>query len=128
MKPGEIRLKKWDKDLGRYVEVTRKGKVYDLDGRNVELFPVRVLAEALDRTSQSIQRWHREKTLPPPMFKTPGENVNRVYSKWQIINVAHLYVTRYDRKNRYFDKEKFLSEVRAVWYKTEFLPEVENNS
>lgn len=96
--------------------ITRVGKVYDINGRQVELFTIKVLAEAIDRTPQIVIRWERSGSFPAPIFVIKGKK-QRLYSKEQIINLHRLMLHRYQfRKAVTFDFKAFCRDVKAIFY------------
>ncbi len=112
---GEIVLPLFIDDQWRMCH--RRGRAFDVDGRIIELFPVRVLAEAIGRTPQSIKIWEKEKKFPAPMFKVPAENgnPNRWYSKTQIANIRACYKKVPSQR----ELNRFLKLAWEVFYKLE---------
>lgn len=115
---GEIVLPLYDAERKRWVMSHRRGRVFDVEGRTIELFPLKVLARAIARTPQAVKLWEHDKRFPEPMFKVPAGNKvpTRYYSKVQIANIRALY-KKYDTRKRGIDG--FLREVWKVFYKLE---------
>ena len=98
--------------------VRRKGQVFDINGEKLELFPIGVLAEAMDRSNKCILRWEKDKLFPKPLFKVPGKGEKkRWYSAMQITNCHRIAWHRHKfSKGRHFNPRTFCSEVRSVFY------------
>jgi len=121
IKVGEIHLPVY-KDK-RWVMAYRRGRVFEIDGRTLELFPVQVLAETIARTSQSIIKWEKSGLFPAPMFKIPvvPKRSNRWYSKIQIANIRAVY-QQYPKRH---EVRSFLKAVWPIFYQLEKTPEAE---
>lgn len=118
---GEIRLPIFQAKEKRWTVGYRRGRVFDVDGRSLELFPVHVLAETIGHSAQSIKRWERSKMFPAPMFKVPivAKRATRWYSKVQIANIRAVY-SQYPKKGQV---EEFCRQVWPVFYKLEMTEE-----
>ena len=102
----------------KWVPVTRKGTYFDIKGHTVELFRVKTLADALDRTVAVLRKWEREGFVPKPIYTIPGDQCKHWYSAAQIINCHRLMMGRYGGKKYLQDKAtftQFLADVTAVW-------------
>jgi len=102
----------------QFVPVKRTGTRYDLGGEVVELFRVKVFAEALDRTVLVVKAWEREGKIPKPLYKVEGDQCTHWYSAAQIINCHRLMMGKYQGK-KYLPKEeleRFLSLIGRVWH------------
>lgn len=69
-----------------------RGKVFQLPtGQVVELYPIQVLARALNRTDHAIRLWERAGEIPKPLFRiassSPAQEQRRYYSRVQIVNL-----------------------------------------
>lgn len=102
--------------------VNRKGKMFDVGGVSLEMFYVDVLAEAIDRTRQTVLNWEKEGRFPKPMFTIstakgqPGPR--RLYSSVQIQNLHHLMWGKYQcRNNHTFESEAWFADVKKVFYR-----------
>jgi hypothetical protein len=104
-----------------WVRVSRKGQVWQdpESGETIELFRVKIFAEALDRTTEAIKEWHKTGKLPPPLFVPEGEQCKHWYSATQIVNCHRLMTGKY-RGAKYIHNrvlfEQFIADVQAVWY------------
>lgn len=101
--------------------VKRKGRLYPVtETYAVELFTVRVFAEAMGRKNPVIRDLEIV-GLPLPMFKVKGREFRghaiRYYSGDQVL-LAHLLIDKYDgrRKNGGFDKVGFIEEMKRLFY------------
>lgn len=111
---GTIIVPQFDKD--RWMIQRKRGRVFECDGRRVELFPLSVLARAIGKTEQSIKLWEKAGKFPRPMFTVPiQKKITRWYSKEQIANIRALY-KQYPKKS---DHAKFLKAVWKVFYNLE---------
>lgn len=103
----------WDADMRQWKPVTRNGKKYRLDTDvDIDLFPIRVLAEAIGRTPQTIVIWEREGLFPGPVYNVQNHRCKRWYSRGQILGVAGAMRRLDCKRGKYFDKDGFLKEVR----------------
>ena len=125
-----IRFQKRDRDFemitkygAKFIwrEVVRKGRVYSVDGVEVELFTIKILSEAIGREQIQIKNWERRGQFPKPVFQVAGlrGTTRRFYSASQIMNLHRLYRYKYGGKG---DSPKlrilgsFLEDVRKVFY------------
>ena len=96
--------------------VQRKGSEFELEGVAVELFTVGILAEAMDRTNQSLLKWEKRGQIPKPMFQLEG-NKRRWYSSTQVTNLHRLVWGKYQcRKNHTLVLSAFFRDVGTVFY------------
>ena len=64
-----------------------KGKVLNINGRDITLYPISVLAQRLtkalkdERTTQTLRKWEVKGVIPPAIFRA-GQK--RLYAKEQI--------------------------------------------
>jgi hypothetical protein len=125
--PGEIEIRRYNTRLMCWEPAIEKGVVYEVDGEQIELFKLRVLAETIHYAAGHIKRWEREQKFPKPTFKvTHGRKFTRYYSKVQIANIRALYskyVNLYHAQGGRFQVNEFLKEVRLVFYQRHMLPE-----
>ena len=120
----------WDKAGKRLRTVERRGKMFEVDGVYVKLFPIRVMAEAIDRTTRTLGNWERQGLFPKPMFKVPGTNCLRWYSEAQILRLNQIWLEFRDQgKGMHFDRDAFLSRIREVFYKADLerIKELDDN-
>src|ERR1044072_4434176 len=74
-----------------------KARVFSLTGRQVELYPIRVLARALDRTPTMVTLWEKANLIPQAIFRLKSQEkhyILRWYSREQIINL-HQVMNRF---------------------------------
>jgi hypothetical protein len=96
--------------------VTRRGQHFEIGGKQIELFPVSVMAESIDRTPKCLIRWERAKLFPKPLFVIPGRRPQRWYSGYQIMNCHRIARMRYKFcKGRHFDPKAFCADLRSVF-------------
>ena len=101
----------------RFVQVTKKGTKFDLGGEIVELFRIKVLADALDRTVLVLKDWERKGQLPRPLYSIEGNQCTHWYSAAQIINCHRLMYGRY-RGRKYLPTEelsRFFADIKRIW-------------
>lgn len=140
-----VRVRVRDRDYMGYVnkhksakwrDVYRKGRYVFLEDQPLELFRLRVLSEALDRTPRCITWWEQRGLFPKSMFHlyNPKEAYEvRWYSAAQIVNLNNLFCLKYEGRKmlhwplygkrppllgRY---RQFFEDVRVVFYKREVL-------
>lgn len=70
------------------------GKSYDLNGKQVKLYPISKLSQALTdagitRDVQTIRKWEQLKVIPPTIFRSGGK---RLYSQEQIDAIVRVAV------------------------------------
>ena len=102
----------------QFVPVKKTGTRYDLGGETVELFRIKVLAEALDRTVLVVKQWEREGRIPKPLYQVEGDQCTHWYSAAQIINCHRLMMGKYKGK-KYLPQEelsRFCDEIKKVWH------------
>jgi hypothetical protein len=102
--------------------VVRKGKMFDVGGVQLELFYVDVLAEAIDRTKQTVLAWEKAGWFPRPMFSmstAPGQpGPRRMYSSVQIMNLHYRMHGHYQcRNNHTFDADNWFKDVRKMFFR-----------
>lgn len=114
----------------RFATVRKRGVQYDLGGEQIELFTVRVLAAALDRSRDTVLVWEELAHLPPPLFRTPfsrrseRDGTWRMYSGVQVVNANMLAMKHFGGRRRVDDSAllaRFAAELRGVWYSPELL-------
>lgn len=104
-----------------YRRVERLGSLFEVGGAVVELFPIGVLAEALERHPASLRQWERDGLLPPARYRRPGPvgRLARLYSAAQVTNLHRLYRARGGRRSvcphRPFDLAGFLAAASEVF-------------
>ena len=65
---------------------------YYRDGRSIELFTISHLADALERSPETIRRWERAGILPRPRYRrrsTSHRGERRLYSAGQIRRINY---------------------------------------
>jgi len=114
----KIHFDVYDRDTKMIKRVERRGRRFKVTAdTEVDLFPISVLAEALDRTTQTIMQWERLGLFPKPMYiVTETIRIRRWYSRDQILGIVKL-MKRYKKAKKtaigmHFDKEGFLAAVR----------------
>lgn len=98
-----------------------KALIYPLEGRTIELYRVGALADALEKTSQLIIKWEKDKLFPKPLYRMQGSgfgNCKRWYSKEQIVNLRKVWMLFPLRKGAGRHKNNFFKTVHRVFYKT----------
>lgn len=118
----EIEFPLWNEDLRRAITVRRKGRLFQVSGVDVALFPISVMAEAIGRDVKTLRRWEREKTWPVPMWRVPDKRCKRWYSAKQIQFVQQQHDQMSEGKwgfshSPHFPLKQFLSAVRGGFYK-----------
>jgi len=107
-----------------YRDVKREGRWFVVEGEQLELFQLKVLCQALDRTRETILQWEKDELFPKSMFRVPGSRIIRWYSGVQIINLHNLLHYKYgNTKSLHFQKTAFLQDVQEVFYEREVTQE-----
>lgn len=102
----------------QFVQVTKKGTKYDLGGEIVELFRIKVFADALDRTVIVLKQWEARGDLPRPLYQIEGDQCTHWYSAAQLINCHRLMYGRYAGR-KYLppeDLKRFFADIKRVWH------------
>jgi len=99
-----------------FVPVVRRGELYDLGGETVELFRIRVLAEAFDRNVRTLKAWEQAGWLPRPLFHVMG-STHRRYSGAQITNAHRLVWARWRQRRHLLNGEmrSLFDSLGRVW-------------
>ncbi len=112
------RLVEGPKKEPQFVQVKRVGTKYDLGGAGiVELFRIKILAEALDRTVLVLKQWERLNEIPKPLYQIEGDQCLHWYSAAQVINCHRLMMGRY-KGRKYLPAEElitFRKDVKRIW-------------
>ena len=113
---GEIILPQFDPKSKQWTVQRYLGRVFEVEGVTIELYPIRVLARTIRRVSFTVRIWERDGLFPKPMFILPYQHgqTKRWYSKVQIANVRAVWR---DYNNRKMARQ-FLEEVWRVFYLT----------
>jgi len=99
---------------------TRPGRVFTVGGVKIKLFPIGVMAEALDRKQRTIIEWEKQKLFPTPMYAVPNSRTKRWYSEAQILACNELWLQyRGNGKSKHFPVEEFLMKIRSFFYKVD---------
>lgn len=102
----------------------RVGRLYVVEGRSVELFPVKVMAEALERGRICLVMWERNELFPKPMYNIAGHRHVRWYSAEQIVNASVLYramggTRNGGRKSCGFRIHDYLAKLSVIFYRVD---------
>ena len=117
-----VKIKQWSRVKKELVSREYGGRLFEIDGKYIKLFPLRVLAAAIDRTQRTITDWEREGIFPKPMYAVPGSNTKRWYSERQILALNEIWMKyRGQGKSAHFDKVAFLRDVAASFYKADLV-------
>lgn len=94
-----------------------RGMWYDIAGRYVELFPVRVMAQAIYHSPQSIPIWEFRDKFPSPQYNIVT-NQHRWYTAEQVQAVHVLYRRIAGPTKRIEEKPRatLCEKIRAVFY------------
>jgi len=98
-----------------------KARVFDINGRVVELYKVGALSAALERTTGTLEMWEKAGILPTPLYRMRGSvqgalRCKRWYSKEQIINLRKVWrVLPYGQGQMHL-RDAFIKAVKHVFY------------
>jgi len=70
------------------------GKVFHVQGTELELYPIQALANAVGRRVEAVRVWERQGEIPKPLFRvtgSPHQEQRRWYSRTQIINLHQAF-------------------------------------
>lgn len=102
----------------RIEKIRKQGRLFSVGGIEIAMFPVSVVALAVEREVKCIHRWERAKQWPKPQWLVPDKRCKRWYSGAQI-NAIH---TEYKRVSKgsygfshspHFPLSEFLKWVRT---------------
>jgi hypothetical protein len=111
--------------------VVHTGRLFQIAGKELELFRIGTLAAALDKSTQALILWEKAGLLPKPMYSLTGLAVGhckRWYAKEQVINLHNLWTLipygrgRADLKAAFFttlNTTRLFYQTRVVTLKTE---------
>lgn len=88
-----VLIEVWDSNSKSWIFNTFNCKVFEHEGRIYKLFRSGVMAKALGRTVDSVQRWERDKKFPKPIFEVEGSTRFRHYSEDQIRMTSYMQRT-----------------------------------
>lgn len=116
-----IKFEKYIRDTKQWIEVYRKGHIWQIadSGETFELFRVKVFAEALDRRVEQLKLLEKKGLLPPPLFKPEGEQCHRWYSAPQIVNSFRIMRHKYGGNKYLSNKDtfnQFFADIKSIWY------------
>jgi hypothetical protein len=115
-----ISFKVWDKNRKNYITAYKYGRLFDLDGVDIKLFPIRVMAEAVNRTNVTLLAWEKEGRFPTPMYKVPNTIIKRWYSENQILKANEIALKYAPKgKSKHLDVDNMLKEFRDMFYKVD---------
>lgn len=123
MRAEEIELDVNNPDVGR-VRLLRTGRVFVVSGIEIALFPIAVMAEAVERDTKTLRRWEKEGRWPKPLWKVPDKRCLRWYSRNQIVKAHELYRT-FSRgeygfgHSPHFDVIGFCNAIREMFYRVD---------
>jgi hypothetical protein len=101
-----------------------RGRVFTVNDRDVELYPIGALAAALGKTTQAIELWEKAGDFPKSMFRISGKGMGhckRWYSREQILNIVTVYQMFPYAKGKTILKEAFFHTLRQVWFHTKLV-------
>lgn len=114
--------------------VPREGKLFVVGGKEVELFTVQTMAEAIDRIPKTIGILERRGLFPRPLYRVPGSGrEDRWYSAAQVVNanavfyygfggLKRLHVNGFRKGNTDVDRmTTFMKALSLVFYEKEIL-------
>lgn len=112
------------------VTVRHSGKLFEVEkGQNVELFPISVLAEVVERGPSVIRKWEAEGKFPKPLYVIASRPGVRFYSAQQIVAINNLYranaMTRNGRGSAKISVDEFLRRCTAVFFDHHAVVDVE---
>lgn len=119
---GHIILPVWDHIVGKWVITERKGRLFDVDGKTIELFTLPVLANTIRKRDATLRHWEREGKFPAPMYRLPSRTpygFRRYYSKVQIANIRAVYkktAMRITRGNHHELWARFFEDTWKVFF------------
>jgi hypothetical protein len=70
-----------------------EAKIYTVNGKNIELYPIGALGYTLGRQGQTIKKWEKDGIIPPALVRSTAGR--RLYTKAQIDAIAEV-VTRFN--------------------------------
>lgn len=102
-----------------------RGKIYRINGIDVELFTIGELARAIGRKPVTVRMWEREGWIPKPKYRTPaprGEQIpsrptkgRRLYSRAQLEFLAKAVSSFSLAEKNSSDWDKFRQHVKDHW-------------
>lgn len=102
-----------------------RGKIFHVEGQEIELYQMQALAYALNRGQRTIRAWEQARYLPKPLFKItggkPGQEDRRWYSRTQIINLYQAYNRFPFSQGRPDLREPFFALVHQVFDEGEII-------
>jgi hypothetical protein len=132
MTEATLEIREWVKQTGSFHHTYHEGRVFNVPAGAgvpegpVYLYPIGVMAAAIDREPIMIVRWEAKKLWPKPMWVVPDKKIKRWYSRDQIKMAHRIYwaLARGDHgvgHSRHFPHDEFLKRVRAEFYAVDAL-------
>lgn len=91
-----------------------KAKIYQVNGKEVEFYPIGALVYELGRQRQTIRKWEKEGVIPPAHFRSPSGR--RLYTRGQIKAIVKA-VEKYNIRQGSPIPKEFIEEVHKAFKK-----------
>lgn len=98
-----------------------KGRIFTVNGEDLELYRVGALADALKKSPQTIAIWEKEGLIPKSMFRITGKGLGhcrRWYSREQIINIYQVWKLFPLTTGAGHHAKPFFEGIRKVFHQT----------
>jgi hypothetical protein len=117
-----------------------RGKVFHVNGQELEIYSIQALAQAVGRTIKSLWIWEQRGDIPRPLFTITGtrrQEMRRWYSRTQIVNLhqvsnrfpfsrgrMHFRAPFFELFNTLFDEGEIVDASQVPVTATPGIPEV----
>ncbi len=90
----------------------KRGKIYIVQGKEVELFTIGELARRLEREQQTIRKWEKAGVIPPTRIRS--KTGRRLYTEGQINALVKL-VDKYNIRQGAAIPKEFIKEANEAF-------------
>ena len=117
---------------GKYAPFRVLGMLGKHEVREIEFFRIKTLAQALDRTPETLILWEKKELFPKPVLALKDSKI-RYYSAAQIINIHTVWAYKYKARTHPPSGEEFQAMLKAfriimhIDYVDRFIVDAEGN-
>ena len=87
----------------------KKGKIYTIDGVELEMFTNGFIGKLLNREAQTIRKWEQQGIIPQATYRNASNR--RMYTKNQVLAIVNC-VRKYELKQGTPIPKEFVEEVK----------------